>query len=267
MKLFASYNVFDGIELLESSINQIRELTDIIQVTYQTTSWFNKPVLPDDLDILNDLKNKKLIDRLDCFTNFVPLPNYSKYNIMLSKKYETNKREFGLKSALQEKATHFISLDVDEFYKPIEFYRAKEIIKENNFDLTACKFINYVKTPEYHRGYDPKYVPFICKINEQSIMGNNFFVTCDPTRGISPGKNTFDFNEGLITMHHMEMVRKNLKHKYESTTRLIFDRNKLDTLVNKIDNAGNTINFNGIVFPALKDQTLYKVENYFNINF
>lgn len=268
MRLFASYIVYDGIELLEQSINQIRNQCDIIQVIYQNVSWFNKPIPKESIDILHNLKNKGIIDLLDCFNNFRPLdkslintPHY----IKVAKQYETKKREFGLRTALNNNATHFISLDVDEFYKQEDFYFAKEIIKENNFDLTACRFINYVKSPEYHRGYDSKYVPFICKINDKSRMGVGFFIDCDPTRGITPGINTYTFNEGLLTMHHMETIRKDLKTKYESTTRLYFDRNKIDDLINNINSSTDKVNFNGIIYPSLKEQTLTKVDNYFNI--
>ncbi len=266
MKLFVSYIVFDGIELLEASINQIRDQVDIIQVIYQNTSWFNKQILKEDLEILYDLKKRKLIDKLDCFTNFKFVDLNSTHYIRIIKRYETAKRDFGLKTARLEKATHFMSMDVDEFYKPIEFYKAKEIVEENDFELTSCKFINYVNTPEYQRGYDSKVVPFICKINEYSRIGQGFFAECDPTRGITPGENTFEFNPGLISMHHMETVRKNLKHKYESTTRYNLKRNEIDKLVENIKGSTTTVNFGGIIYPGFKEaQKLVKVENYFNI--
>lgn len=265
MRLLVSYIVFDGIELLESSINQIRDQVDIIHVVYQNVSWFNKQILQKDVNILIDLKNRRLIDKLECFTNFKPLTDTTQNSVRISKQYEIKKRELGLKSAIQEHATHFMSMDVDEFYKNEDFYRAKEIIKENDFDLTSCRFINYVKTAEYHRGYDPKFVPFICKINNISKIGSGFFVQCDPTRGISPGVNNFEFSEGLITMHHMETVRINLKNKYESTTRFHFNRSQIDTLVNAVNNSNENVNFAGIIYPSLRDQKLTKVENIFDI--
>ena len=45
MKLGVSYNVFDGEELLESSIKSIRDNVDHISVVYQTISNFGNDFL------------------------------------------------------------------------------------------------------------------------------------------------------------------------------------------------------------------------------
>lgn len=269
MRLGVSYTVFDGVELLESSIKQIREYVDFIQVVYQRTSWFGKNVSQNEISILHSLKTSKLIDSLDIFTDFKALPIVSPANIKISKSYETNKRQFGLATCLKNGCTHFISMDVDEFYDPVQFKEAKSLIISNGFTSTACRFINYVNLPIYHRGYSPHYVPFICKIDGSSKIGNRFFVTCDPTRGIiDPANRTYIFNPNSLTMHHMETVRKDLEKKYESTTRAIFQRNKTKELVNNIKSiksATDQLNFNKIIFPSLGSQKIYEVENKFNI--
>ena len=269
MKLGVSYTVFDGIELLEHSIKQIRNHVDFIHVAYQKYSWFNKEMSIEDFNTLNRLKKIGLIDSLECFTNFKTItPKGS--NIQTSKKYETEKRQFGMDACLKKNCTHFISMDVDEFYVSEEFKKAKNIILENNISQSSCSFINYVKLPIYTRGIDSSTVPFICKINRNSLMSKGFFTKCDPTRGITdnvPGVKK-RFTKDILIMHHMETVRKDLNKKYESTTRAIFKRERTKDLIKGIKSVNeqtNMFSFNKIIFPGTPPVKLKKTNNIFNI--
>lgn len=269
MKLGVSYTVFDGIELLEYSIKQIRSHVDYIHVAYQKLSWFNKEMSAEDFKSLNRLKEVGLIDSLECYINFKTIKP-SRSNIQTSKKYETEKRQFGMNACLRKKCTHFISMDVDEFYISDEFKRAKTIIIENNISQSSCSFINYVKLPIYTRGVDSSTVPFICKINHNSRMSKGFFTKCDPTRGITdtiPGVKK-KFTKDVLMMHHMETVRKDLNKKYESTTRAIFKRERTKDLVKGIKSVNeqtNMFSFNKIIFPGTPPVELKKTNNIFDI--
>jgi len=269
MKLGVSYIVFDGIELLEHSIKQIRKHVDHVQVIYQTSSWFGHPLKPEDLIALNSLKMRGVIDELTRFVDFVPLKDALANSIAKAKSYEKKKRELGLKSALKKGCTHYLCMDVDEFYQEDQFVAAKSEIEKNDYGLTAVRFINYVNLPTLHRGYDPSRVPFICKIGESSFMTSRFFVKCDPTRGIaSPVKTTHEFDAEKITMHHMESIRKDLKTKYAATTRAIFKRSNVDTLIENIKRATHSrpeLDFKKIIFPALGKIRLVTCENLFKI--
>jgi hypothetical protein len=160
-------------------------------------------------------------------------------------------------------------MDIDEFYLNEEFKEAKRLIIDNGYTATSVSFINYVKTPTIHRGYDPNRVPFICKIDNHSQMVHKFFVRCDPTRGISNCLDkTIDFDRDIITMHHMETVRQNLTLKYLATTRGIFDRNRTSELVNIIEKVSHNdvaFDFNRIIFPGVINSKLTHCENIFNI--
>jgi hypothetical protein len=269
MKLGVSYIVFDGAELLEHSIKQIRKQVDYVQVIYQSTSWFGHPIKNEDLIILNSLKISGLVDELTKFSDFVPLADSLANSIAKSKVYEKTKRELGLKSALRRGCTHYLCMDVDEFYLEEQFASAKAEIEKNDYGLTAVRFINYVNVPTLHRGYDSSRVPFICKIGSSSSMTSRFFVKCDPTRGISSKvSTTHDFDPELITMHHMESVRKDLKAKYEATTRSIFKRSSTKDLIEAIKKASHAqpeLDFNKIIFPALGKIRLKTCENIFKI--
>lgn len=53
MKVGISYNLFDGEELLESSIKSIRDNVDYISVVYQTVSNFGNPCSEDLVTLLS----------------------------------------------------------------------------------------------------------------------------------------------------------------------------------------------------------------------
>jgi hypothetical protein len=62
MKLGCGYNLWDGEELLERSIESIRKHVDYVVVVYQTTSNFGSLCSPGLESLLDELKAKKLID-------------------------------------------------------------------------------------------------------------------------------------------------------------------------------------------------------------
>jgi len=68
MKLGISYNLFDGEELLESSIQSVRASADHINVIYQKISNWGEPCSENLEDLLSDLVKKKLIDKIYCYS-------------------------------------------------------------------------------------------------------------------------------------------------------------------------------------------------------
>jgi hypothetical protein len=269
MKLGVSYIVFDGAELLESSIDQIREHVDFIQVIYQNRSWFGTPAKSDDIALMQKLKRSGKIDALTLFDQFIPMTSKGNREVVTAKDYERKKRQFGLDSVISNGCTHYLCMDVDEFYVSSQFKAAKDSIIQNSIDLSSVRFINYVNIPTLHRGTDAAHVPFICKITSVSKMGRGFFVKCDVTRGMTTsGRKTHSFGSNIIMMHHMETVRKDLKLKYDATTRSIFKRDKTNELISNIRSVTNktlSFGFNKIIFPGTPSATLHEVENIFNI--
>lgn len=269
MKLGVSYIVFDGVELLEHSIKQIRNHVDFVQVIYQNTSWFGKNIKEEDLLELKRLERTNLIDELTLFTSFNPLLTKNPRDIVTAKDYERSKRQVGLTTCKNKGCTHYLCMDVDEFYVTEQFAKAKEYIISNNIDVSAVKFINYVNLPILHRGSDGSTVPFICKLDSSSKMSKGFFTKCDVTRGISNiTKKSYLFSQNEILMHHMETVRKDLHLKYESTTRSIFKRERTNELIANIRSVGEDTKkfwFNKIIFPGTPIVDLNKVDNIFNI--
>jgi hypothetical protein len=273
MKLGVSYILFDGVELLGRSISQIRRHVDFVQVIYQSRSWFGAKAPSDTMKILNQLKATGKIDLLTEFSNFTPLKDKSSRSIVAAKSYERKKRQVGLNTCRKKGMTHFLCMDVDEFYVQSEFLAAKNLIIDENLNATAARFINYVNLPTLHRGYDSNYVPFICRITGNAEMGKRFFQRVDPTRGVmNTGSKAkmYAFKPAELTMHHMETVRRDLILKYNATTRSIFNRDRTKELVNNIKSVNEqsgSFNFNKIIFPRSGDMKLTQVPNRFKINY
>ena len=58
MRLGVSYNIFDGEEVLEGCIKQIREQVDFISVVYQTKSNFGNPADANLVSLLDQITLK-----------------------------------------------------------------------------------------------------------------------------------------------------------------------------------------------------------------
>jgi hypothetical protein len=243
MKLAAGYIVFDGLETLEASIRSIRESVDIVIVSYQSISWGNTQCSPNLVPTLQELKGKGLIDVIMEFTDFIPSSLTTPNDVIRAKTYECNKRQSCLAKALELGATHYMSIDADEFYVKSQFDEAKKQIIKEKLHATAVHYINYL-TPTLHQGYSKFKVPFIYEIGPKSRHHSVQFMfsDIDPTRGITDDSHTRGrvFERDLITMHHMEMVREDLIGKYQASSRYFKRREDLPTLAEDISHAKET---------------------------
>jgi len=211
MKLGVSYNLFDGEELLESSIKSIRDNVDHISVVYQTISNFGNECGSGLIDLLEDLKSKGLVDEL---FKYRPLVNKGgHFN-------EMTKRNLGLSLSEGQNCTHHMAMDTDEFYTDKQFKYLKEVMLEGDYDSGACQMVTYYKEPIYR--LEPKeeyYVSLIFKTQrgKSFIIGTPFPVLVDPTRCMNPGKCKI-FTREEMEMHHMSYVRKNIKTKLTNSS-------------------------------------------------
>lgn len=209
MKLGASYNIFDGQELLKDSILSILFNVDYISVVYQTVSNHGNPCSRDLVKTLTWLKDEKLVNDLILYE-----PNLSKpphFN-------EVAKRNIGLEYSKKAGCTHHISMDTDEFYDNLEFLEAKDEI-EKGYDSSACRLLTYYKNN--YTILDPiedYYVSFIFRIREGLYYDiQPFPVLVDPTRRQKPGS-FIAFDEDELIMHHFSYVRHDIKQKLMNST-------------------------------------------------
>lgn len=206
MKLIAVYNVFDGEEFLQRSIDSIREHVDMVICVVQKEAY-------------NGFKYRGGLSEV------VRLLTIDKVDKMYA--WEGNsqieKRKYCLQVAKDNGATHFLGMDCDEIYDSTDFAKAKEFAL--NHKGTYCKIQTYFKEETLTIGIDNYYVPFIHAINEKSYMGaKDYPVLVDPRRAINGGAVEVD-----ITMHHYSWVREdiNIKVRSHDSAKLIKQNNLL----------------------------------------
>lgn len=206
MKLGIAYNVFDGIELLEYSLNSIRGFASYIVVIYSVVSN-NFQVMKVDLpEVLSRLQQLGLIDHLVLYTPDIAIGLHAN---------ELNKRNLGLDYCRLQGCTHFLSMDVDELYKADQFQNSMRLLEENGADTSVCGLATYYKKPYYRFLPDEcYYVPFIMEIFSHRVLvfNESFPVLVDPTRCCAT-ENCLVFERDILEMHHFSYVRKDLRTK------------------------------------------------------
>jgi hypothetical protein len=209
MILSASINLFDGEELLDAKLRALRNEIDHISIVYQTRSYSGNPCSPQLLGMLDQLLKQGLVDELLEY-QFEPDP-FGNPQI-----FEADKRTRGLELARKFGATHFITMDADEYILPEAMAYAKQQVIEHDYDATACKLIDYWISPRYQvRGLakawgDYLYVPLIYKIRPgiaftAEKIHEHYFCIADTTRKL-PTQNPHRLDDRVI-MHHMTTIR------------------------------------------------------------
>lgn len=237
MKLGVGYNVFDGEELLESSIRSIRHMVDYIVVVYQLISNFGEQCSPELVPLLQRLKNDGLVDELVEYQSRPFKPNEK---LQVSSPYsnqiphgkpeiigdqfinELTKREIGRQKCIDQSCTHFMTMDTDEYYLEEQFRRAKEDILRNDYEGTFCKMRYYFKSARYELMplEEVNYVPFIYKIKPESrfYLAHPYPILCDPTRVIKEIGLIKVYERCELEMHHMSFIRRDIRKKILNTS-------------------------------------------------
>jgi len=249
MRLGVTYSVWDGEELLESSLKSIRKNVDYINVVWQKHSWEGAPCSESLESLLKDLKGRGLLDH---YIQYVPKRTTAARN-------EKIKRQVGVDDLKENKCSHFLIMDVDEFYVEDELRRAKSYIVENGIEHSACGIYNYEIKPTY-RCVDvaPLSVQFISILNDSTELGtHDRYCIIDPTR-ISGFKGLKCYYFTTIQMHHMRTVRKDLESKFRNSSA---HQNNSDDLMAEYEDISKVTEKN------FREHGLVEVENLFKITF
>jgi len=245
-RLAAIYNVFDGVELLRGSMNTLKYQVDLFIIVWQDVSNYNEYFNP--MPFIDISGFKEVI--------------FHKYNPIIPStglSNERNKRNIGLELAKSHGCTHFMHVDVDEYYT--DFGAAKEAYIKSTGRGSVCKLYTYFKKPTLRfETPDEYYVPFIHALNHDSAAGYSltrypFYV--DPTRRINED-NVVLLED--VFMHHYSWVRKDISLKVRnSSARANFEKT---TLLK--DYYSESIG-EGSIVKDYHEKKLITVENIFNI--
>jgi hypothetical protein len=214
MRLAAIYNVWGDYYLLQYSIKNILPLVDMVIVVYSETSNFGEKThdsFPIDIDSESD--TPILLEQMEPDLKRSPREN------------ETAKRNHGLKVALGVGATHFLTMDADEFYEPEPFLENKRFIEDKHLDGLVCTCTTYFKSPHLTIGLDVTLVPFIHRLTPtiRHEFNKNYpyawegrQIRIDPTRSLNINSGVLLVHD--LTMHHYSWVRKDYNRKIRNST-------------------------------------------------
>lgn len=232
MKLGVTYNVFDdSLELLKASIDCIRKSTHLVVVVYQDVS---NHLQPSEVNIKEYLEHLQTIGLVDVIHHYKPTINVNNTHATCHVN-EFQKRLVGYEIIKNNNCTHFLSIDCDEMYNKKEFSKALKRIERMDYDSTCVKIQDYHKTPFYQiRGLANYYVPFVHKVSCKPSLTRNFYCYVDPTRIVEGFTKTRILDE--IVMNHMTTIRLNLYKKYRNSSALINFENKIQEMIDNVNN-------------------------------
>lgn len=246
MKLVAIYILFDGEEIFEHSYRNIEPLVDDVIIVWSRLS--------------NSCQSVGCYDPLK-YPNAIHV-NHEPSIGKIKQANERDKRNAGLREAKRQNFTHFLMMDVDEFYDPQEFLMEKHRIEHKNLEGLVCRVKTYFKTPSLTIGYDPNtYVPFIHKLTPSLHYGMNKRYPfaydkngprIDPTRQLNI-KRGVEWSD--ITMHHYSHVRNDIRVKIENSSANLGRSTLLEDWLNAKEG----------YFVKMYQRTLVSCENQFNI--
>lgn len=204
MKLLASYNIFDGEEFLECSINQIRDHVDaVIGIVQSVSNWGNK--YEGGVKEAERLKKLGLIDEILYYT---PQGGHALFN-------ELEKRRKGIAYGQKKGFTHILNLDCDELFHTNEFKDALRLNDYDQNDWTIIAIQTYFKSINLTIGIDSTFMPFICKLKKIHLGARYNKYKVDFTRAVNSEKYLFI---GGIKMHHFSWVRRDINLKIQNST-------------------------------------------------
>ena len=210
-----AYSVFDGEELLEASVRNIRPHVDYICVVWQRVSWYGSPVHDEVLPLITKLKEEGLVNEV------------LEYEVNLKLKAgrnETRKRNMGLQAARKAGCTYFMAMDTDEFYKADEIENAKHYLIKHGITHSYCAQTIYGKQPTQMIMATMSCCPFFSRLTYWSKHQNDphSVAQADPTRKISHipwwrgGSRHFFVHQ--VKMNHFSFIRKDLQRKIDNSS-------------------------------------------------
>jgi hypothetical protein len=216
MMVSGSYNYFNGDEHLIASLRTHRAGLEHISIVWQEISNAGEPIAPQARDALSEAVDTGLVDEAIRYE-----PDFR----VSRKANETRKRAIGLATARRAGATHFLSLDADEFYRPGELANARQQIALNGWRSTSVETFLHVVRPIW-RAADVTRCCFITEIGNDTEIGVQHFPTphVDPSRRMTAEPSTHHhFPKDMVSMYHMNLVRRDLAQKLRNSSTVDVD--------------------------------------------
>jgi hypothetical protein len=209
VKLIALYSIFDGEELLEGSVRQIRPFVDFVLCSVQTVSYTGE-IYEGGAEKCHQLKRIGLVDQVATFT-----PSACERGQI----NELRKRFGAMMLGFKAGFTHFFHIDCDEYFIPEQFKAAKDHLEATEAEGSIVYSQAYFKRPDWELDdIDKTFFPFIHKYSPGlTCCGSNFPYLCDPTRTVGV-KNVVVLPREMILQHHYSWVREDVGRKVRNSS-------------------------------------------------
>jgi hypothetical protein len=229
MKLAVCFTVFNGLELLESAVENITNQADKIIICYQDVSnrgEYCPHVSGFMLRFLNQYKCHVIKYETDLNLN--------------TKENERKKHQMMIDYAKTLDATHFLLTATDHFYKEDEIIFAKKVIKALDYDVTLTAMYTYYKFPTWQlTPIEDYYMPFICKLYPETKIERvrGFPVRVDPSVQINTCKTWHLFPQDQVMLHHYSMIRVDIQNKFRNAAASIrWSKEQVEDFINEFEN-------------------------------
>lgn len=199
MDLGVSYTAWTGddMDLLVANITNMRPVAHHISVVFQEISYSGETIKKRDFLLkLNDLRTSGLIDSI---FEHKPKMDKSQYqNDMI-------KRQVGYDVSKKTNCTHYLSLDVHEFYEIKRLNRAMTTFEKKGYDASVVKSVTYCGDFGHVIG-SSEYNAFIYKIDgdRKYKLGSTMskVISHQPSKQI-PSSKVAKFGDSNIVMHSL----------------------------------------------------------------
>lgn len=210
MRVAIAYTVFDGLELLEKSIDNIMPCIDNVIICFQQVS--NNGISDENVQkfIEEKFRGKAKIHIVE-FT-----PDLKKD----TKSNERAKHQMMIDVALMIGCSHIILSACDHFYTRKQAMYALNFAALQSVDVTFTRMNTYYKRPNWQlTPLEDYYMPFVMRINEETriISETKYPVLVDPAVRINTCKSHCVFSTDEIVLHHYSMVRDNMEGKLRNS--------------------------------------------------
>ncbi|MCK9446623.1 DUF3880 domain-containing protein [bacterium] len=191
-KIGAIYNTFYGLDIIEQSINSIKNIVDYIVIVHQNIGFNgnDEPII-----------NKKILNRLIKNNMVNDIIYYNNENISVQSGV-LEKRNIGLEYCKNNNCDFIIPLDADELYNNEELLNEINNMYDENIDTLYSPIYAYYYDNK-HYFLDTYYVASVYKVDERKFEIIKTSVLMDPVRKMKEN----NYKISTMPMHHFTFLK------------------------------------------------------------
>jgi hypothetical protein len=205
MKIIAAYNLFNGLEIFQKSVEYTKPFFDELVFFYQTISYRGN-------------KDDRVIAEMDKFAD-VNRVQFNPDNRIQPKQNELIKQNQMMEYCKSQGADYMLLIDADHIYQPDKIEDA--IKKAIKYDVSFTRMLTYYKHSTWQlETMEDYYMPFLIKLYPHTKFANKlpfFPVKVDPTLKVNTFINNYIFDPNEFLFHHYSLVRNDIYEKFKNS--------------------------------------------------